>query len=98
MVCNSRFCVCIYGPGDEPPDGALCGGTDGPRLWARRSAPGARTMRDSAEDRLLRSKPRSRPPGGTLSGRRDPRVCPGVDRPTKTSLVDIEPKRGENSR
>jgi hypothetical protein len=37
------------------------------------SAPGAPTFRDGAEGRLLRSRPRSHLPGGTPSGRRDPR-------------------------
>jgi hypothetical protein len=59
-----------------------------------RSAPEARTVHNGAEGRL-RSGPRSRLPRGTLSGRRDYRVCLGVDRPPKTSLVDVEPKRGE---
>jgi hypothetical protein len=31
-------------------------------------------------------------------GRRDPRVCLGIDRPPKMPLVDVEPKRGEDSR
>jgi hypothetical protein len=30
--------------------------------------------------------------------RRDPKVCLGVGRPPKTPLVDVEPKRGEDSR
>jgi hypothetical protein len=59
---------------------------------------GTRTVRDGAEGLLLRSRPRSRLPGGTPSGRRDPRVCLGVGRPFKTSLVNVEPKRGENLR
>jgi hypothetical protein len=62
------------------------------------SAPEARTVRDGTEGRLLRRRPRSRLPGWTPSGRRDPRVCLGVGRPPKTSLVDVEPKRGEDSR
>jgi hypothetical protein len=58
---------------------------------------GAQTVRDSAEDRLLHSRPRSRLPGGTSSGRRDLRVCLSVGMPPNTSLVDVEPKRGEDS-
>jgi hypothetical protein len=58
--------------------------------------PGARMVRNGADCRLLRSKPRSRLPGGTPSGRRDPRVCFGVGMPTKTPLVDVELKRGED--
>jgi hypothetical protein len=41
---------------------------------------------------------RSRLLGGTSSGRRDHRVCFGVDRPSKTSLVDVERKRCEDLR
>jgi hypothetical protein len=63
-------------------------GSDGPRPGAGaipplrtsgRSARWARTVRDGAES-LLRSKPRSRLPGETPSGRRDRRVCLGVGR------------------
>jgi hypothetical protein len=63
-----------------------------------RPAPGARTVRDGAEDRLLLSRPKSRLPGETPSERRDPRVCLGVGMPPKTPLVDVEPKRGEDLR
>jgi hypothetical protein len=63
-----------------------------------RSTPGARTVRDGAEGLLLRSRPRSCLPGGTSSGRRDPRVCLGVGRPPKTPLVDVELKKGEDLR
>jgi hypothetical protein len=35
-------------------------------------------------------------PRGTSSGRRDPRVCLGIDRTTKTPLNDVEPERGED--
>jgi hypothetical protein len=81
-------------------------GSDGPRpgagatpplLTSGRSAPGTRTVRDGVEG-LLRSRPRSRLPGGTPSGRRDHRVCLGIGRPPKTSLVDVELKRGEDLR
>jgi hypothetical protein len=34
--------------------------------------------------------------GRTPSGRRDPRVCLGIDRPSKTPLNDVEPKRCED--
>jgi hypothetical protein len=34
----------------------------------------------------------------TSSGSRDPRVCLSVGRSLKTSLVDIKPKRGGNSK
>jgi hypothetical protein len=60
--------------------------------------PGAWTVRDGVERRLFRSRPRSRLSGGTPSGRRDPRVCLGVGRPSKTPLVDVDPKRNEDSR
>jgi hypothetical protein len=85
---------------DEPPGGALCGGVDGPRPKRRSGSFSAyvRTVRDGAEGRLLRSRSRSRLPGGTLSGKRNLRVCLGVSRAPKTSLVDVETKRGENSR
>jgi hypothetical protein len=53
---------------------------------------------DGAESRLLHSRPRSCLPRGTPSGRRDPKVCLGIERLPKTTLVDIEPKRGEDSR
>jgi hypothetical protein len=33
-------------------------------------------------------------PGGTPSGRRDPRSCLGSGRPTYTPLIGIESKRG----
>jgi hypothetical protein len=56
------------------------------------------TVCDGAESRLLRSRSRFRLPGGTPSGRRDSRVCLGIGRPLKTPLVDVEPKRGEDSR
>jgi hypothetical protein len=62
------------------------------------SVHGARTVRDDAESRLLRSRPRSRLPGGTLSGRRDSRVCLGIGKPPKTPLVDVEPKRDKDLR
>jgi hypothetical protein len=61
-----------------------------PLRTSRRFAPGAWMVRDGAECRLLRSRPRSCLPGGTPSGRRDPRVCLGVGRPPKTPLVDVE--------
>jgi hypothetical protein len=47
---------------------------------------------------LLHNKPISLLPGGTLSRRRDPTVCLGIDRLPKTPLVDIEPKGGEDLR
>jgi hypothetical protein len=63
-----------------------------------RSALGARTVHNGAEGLLLHSRPRSHLPGGTPSGRRDPRVCLGIDRPPKMPLVDVEPKRSEDLR
>jgi hypothetical protein len=90
-----------------PPGGALYRGADGSQPWAGRSATWrrssssfayVRTVREGVEGLLLHSRPRSRLPRGTLSGRRDPRVCLGVDRPPKTPLVDVEPKRGEDLR
>jgi hypothetical protein len=56
------------------------------------------TVRVGAEVLLLYSRPRSRIPGGTPSGRRDTMVCLGVCMPSKTPLVDVEPKRCEGSR
>jgi hypothetical protein len=35
-------------------------------------------------------------PGGTPSGRRDPRPCLGTGRPPKTPLIDVELKIGED--
>jgi hypothetical protein len=63
-----------------------------------RSVPRTQAVCDAAGGRLLRSGPRSRLPGGTPSGRRDPRLCLGVDRPAKAPQVDVEPKRGKDSR
>jgi hypothetical protein len=67
-----------------------------PLRTSRWSAPGARTVRDGAESRLLNNRLRSCLLGGTPSGRRDSRVCLGVGRPPKTPLIDVEPKRGED--
>jgi hypothetical protein len=61
-----------------------------------RSAPETWTVRGGTEGRLLRSGPKSHLPRGTPLERRDLRVCLGVDRPSKTTLVDVEPKRGED--
>jgi hypothetical protein len=33
---------------------------------------------------------------GTLSGRRDPRVCLGISRSPKTPLNNVEPETGED--
>jgi hypothetical protein len=63
-----------------------------------RPAPGARTVRDGIEGRILCIRPRSRLLRETPSRRRDPMVSLGVDRPPKTPLVDVEPKRGQYSR
>jgi hypothetical protein len=63
-----------------------------------RSASRVWMVRNGAKSRILRSRPRSRLPGGTPSERRDPRVCISVGRPPKMPVVDIEPKRGEDSR
>jgi hypothetical protein len=60
--------------------------------------PRTRTLRDGIDGRLHHSGPRSHPPGGTLSGKRDRRVCLEVDRPPKTPLVVVELKRGEDLR
>jgi hypothetical protein len=38
---------------------------------------------------------RSNPQGWILSGRRDPRVCLGIDRTPMKPLEYVEPKRGE---
>jgi hypothetical protein len=56
------------------------------------------TVRDGAEDRLLHSRSRYRLLRGISLGMGDPRVCLGIDMPPKVPLVDVEPKRGEDSR
>jgi hypothetical protein len=63
-----------------------------------RPTPGAQTVCDGEEGHLLHSRPRSRLPGRTPPGRRDPRVCLGIGRPPKTPLVDVESKRCEDLR
>jgi hypothetical protein len=64
------------------PDGLRPGAGATPPLHAsERSAPRARTVCDGAYGLLLHSRPSSRLPRGNPSGRRDPRVCLGVDRP-----------------
>jgi hypothetical protein len=80
---------------DSPRPGA---GATPPLCTSRRSAPGARTVRDGAEGRLLRIRPRSHLPGGTPLGRGDPRVCLGIGKPPKMPLVDVDPKIGEDLR
>jgi hypothetical protein len=69
-------------------------------VYVRMTVPGARTVCDDVEGRVLRShsRPRSRLPRGTPSGRRDLMMCLGVGRPPKTSLVNVKLKRGEDSR
>jgi hypothetical protein len=83
---------------NKPHGGAPYGGTDG--LWhrAKRFSPVARTTCNGAEGRLIHSRLRSRLSGGTPSRRRDPRVCLTIDRSHKMPLVDIEPKKAEDSR
>jgi hypothetical protein len=81
------------------PDGLRPGaGATPPLRTSGRFAHVARTVCDGAEGLLLHSRPRSRLPEGTPSGRRDRRVCLGIDRPPKTPLVDVEPKRSEDLR
>jgi hypothetical protein len=86
--------------------GALCGGADGLR------ARGARYDRDLTQRLgFLPDEPDGpgvrrgsgvRPqhldlaPGGTPSGRRDPKVCLGIGIPSKTALNDVELERGED--
>jgi hypothetical protein len=53
-------------------------------------------VRDGAEGRLLRNRPRSHIPDA--SRRRNLRVCFGVSRSPNTPLVDIELKRCEDLR
>jgi hypothetical protein len=62
------------------------------------ATPGARTVHDGVERRLLRSRPRSRLLGGNPSRRRDPMVCFEAGMPPKMPLVDVEPKRGKYSK
>jgi hypothetical protein len=51
------------------PDGPRAGaGATPPLCTSGQSAPGSRTVDDGAKVLLLRSRPRSRLPGGTLSG------------------------------
>jgi hypothetical protein len=76
----------------------LGAGATPPLCMSGRSASGAWTVHDGVERRLLRNRPRYCLSGGTSSGRRDPMVCLGVSRPSKTPLVDVEPKRGKDSR
>jgi hypothetical protein len=83
--------------GPRPTVRDICTGADPPLHISGWSTPKSRTVRDDAEGRLLCSRPISRLPEGTPSGRRDPRVCLGVGRPSKTSLVDVESKRVEDS-
>jgi hypothetical protein len=92
---------------NRPSGGALCGGTAGPRhtvgrsaTWHRSNSSSAyvRTVHDGVEGLLLRSRPTSHLLRGAPSGRRDPKVCLGVGRLPKTSLVDIESKRDEDLR
>lgn len=58
----------------------------------------ARTICDNAKSRLFRSRSRSRLLKETPSGRRDPNVCLDVGGPPKMHLVNVEPKRGKDSR
>jgi hypothetical protein len=84
---------------DTVPDGPRPGaGASAPLRTSGRYVSGARTVCDGTEGLLLRSRPRSRLSGGTPSGRRDLRVCFGVDRPPKTPLIGIDPKKGEGLR
>jgi hypothetical protein len=55
-------------------------------------------MVHDGEGHLLCSRPRFRLAGGTLSVRRDLRLCLRVGRPPKTLLVDVEPKKGGDLR
>jgi hypothetical protein len=59
---------------------------------------GLRQGLDGVERRLLHNRPRSRLSRGTPSGRRDSRVCLSFGKPSKTPLVDVEPKRDEDLR
>jgi hypothetical protein len=77
-------------------------GSDGPRpgtragvpcLTAVRSAPTGRTVCACAGAAKVTGGAWILLPGGTSSGRRDPRGCLGSGRPTKTPLIDVEPKR-----
>jgi hypothetical protein len=71
-------------------------GKSAPRL--RWSVPGARTVCDGAEGHLFAAYLDLASREGHPLGRRDPRVCLSVGRPSKTPLVDVEPKRREHSR
>jgi hypothetical protein len=59
---------------------------------------GDQMVHDGVYGLLHRSRPRSRLPRGTPSGRKDPRVCLSIGTPPKKPLVYVEPKRGEDLR
>jgi hypothetical protein len=86
----------VSGTGSDSPRHGV--GATPPLRTSGQSASGAQTVRDGTEGLLFHSRPRSRLPGGTLSGRRDRRVCLGVGRSSKTPLVDVESKRGADLR
>jgi hypothetical protein len=95
MCIVSRLLVLIWTPNT---------GTGRPAAWAQERLllcvrpDGLRQRLDRTERRLLRSRPRSRLSRGTPSGRRDSRVCLNIGKSPKTSLVDVELKRDEDSR
>jgi hypothetical protein len=56
----------------------------------------SRTFRAYAEAAEFAEQDLDLAPGRHPSGRRDPRVCLGIERPPKTSLNDVEPERGKD--
>jgi hypothetical protein len=106
--------ISVPNTGDGPLDGALSGSVDGPRLWVERFVTWRKSVSYSAHiwtvprlglgrfvmtqrvfffvtdlDLAFREGPRQ---GGEILR------CLGVDRPPKTSLIDVEPKGCENLR
>jgi hypothetical protein len=91
--------------------GALCASANGPRPApdSPRPSTGAGFLPDEPDGtRLMTGRstraqgwrssstaPKSRSREGPV-GRRNPRLCLGIGRPSKTPLIDVEPERGED--
>ena len=76
--------------------GALCGGLDGSCLTSRTVCawwPDSPRVRRVG---LVRRRCLDLALGRDPSGSRDPRVCLGIGRPSKTPLNDVEPDSGED--
>jgi hypothetical protein len=110
IICNEYTLKCVgTNPGanhcDETVGGDLYRGADGPRPgagWSTTWRRGwcfcltSRTIRAYAEAAEFADGAWISLPGGTPLGRRDPRLCLGIGRPPKKSLIDIEPERVED--